>query len=401
MDSPSLLEKERIVSVDIIRGFALIGIFLVNLPTMHSPVFIQGQLGMPPVYEGADRVLRILLDLFVQAKFYTIFSFLFGFGFYIFMSRAEARRTPGKRLFARRLLALLVFGLLHMILFWSGDILSTYAVAGFLLLPFFHRKPATIAAWAVLIMVAFHSLFVSGLSVGSPGAMASANSEPIHEAIDMYQEGSWRELIAFRWLAEIPSSLLNIPFAAVMVLGMFLLGLFAGKRDLFRDVKKHHRLFRTVQIASLLLSLPTLYVIYGLHQSIVSFPAGVDYAKDTFINLNGITMSLFYMSTLALLLQRPTVQQVLAPLRSFGQMALTNYLAQTVITFGFIRLFGLYGQLALWQGTIIAIVLLPLQMVFSYYWLKSFRFGPLEWIWRMFTYLSIQPLRKRSSAVSE
>nr|WP_071393393.1 heparan-alpha-glucosaminide N-acetyltransferase domain-containing protein [Bacillus tuaregi] len=154
MKSTPISSQERILTIDIIRGFALLGIFLVNMPAFHSPALMVSA----PEYNGMDYWLDLLFQMFVQTKFYTIFSFLFGLGFYIFMSRAEQKGLRINRLFSRRLFALLLFGALHLVLLWYGDILHTYAIAGFLLLLFYKRKPKTLLIWAFSLLIAFHAL---------------------------------------------------------------------------------------------------------------------------------------------------------------------------------------------------------------------------------------------------
>ncbi|MDA2645002.1 DUF418 domain-containing protein, partial [Bacillus cereus] len=128
-------QNARIHSLDIIRGIAILCILFANLPTMT---------GLDPFnqagYIGIDKVIRFLVDLFIQSKFYTIFAFLFGVGFYIFMKNTEAKGYAMYRLFIRRLCILLVFGLLHFTFLWYGDILHAYAIAGFILLFFYKRS---------------------------------------------------------------------------------------------------------------------------------------------------------------------------------------------------------------------------------------------------------------------
>ncbi|PDY96059.1 DUF418 domain-containing protein, partial [Bacillus thuringiensis] len=128
-------QNARIHSLDIIRGIAILCILFANLPTMT---------GLDPFnqagYTSTDKTIRFLVDLFIQTKFYTIFAFLFGVGFYIFMKNTEAKGYPMYKLFTRRLCILLVFGLLHFTFLWYGDILHAYAIAGFILLFFYKRS---------------------------------------------------------------------------------------------------------------------------------------------------------------------------------------------------------------------------------------------------------------------
>ncbi len=132
----NISQGERIHSIDIIRGIAVLGIFLVNWPIIAG----VDSRDITGIYEGIDSYIRLFYDMFIQTKFYTIFSFLFGLGFYIFMNRAEAKTDRPKTLFVRRLLILLLFGFLHYVLLWDGDILHTYAITGFFLIFYFTKE---------------------------------------------------------------------------------------------------------------------------------------------------------------------------------------------------------------------------------------------------------------------
>ncbi|MEZ2661639.1 DUF418 domain-containing protein, partial [Aneurinibacillus aneurinilyticus] len=139
---------ERMITLDIIRGFALLGIFLVNMPTFHSPDFIRQLYDLPQNLSSVDKVVNLFFSLFIQTKFYTIFSFLFGLGFYVFMNRVEQKGLKVYRLFSRRLLILFLFGFLHLIFLWYGDVLHAYAIVGFALSLFYKRSNKVILGWA-------------------------------------------------------------------------------------------------------------------------------------------------------------------------------------------------------------------------------------------------------------
>ncbi|WP_353957839.1 hypothetical protein [Lysinibacillus sp. G4S2] len=145
--NPSVTQKERIVSLDIIRGLALFGILFINVAAYQ--VIDEGR--PMPDYSGINGVINTLIEIFIQKKFFSIFSFLFGVGFYIFASRAEARGDKPRWRFARRLLALLLIGIVHIVIFW-GSILAMYAVVGFFLIPFYNAKVSTISKWLFAII---------------------------------------------------------------------------------------------------------------------------------------------------------------------------------------------------------------------------------------------------------
>ena len=214
MKSAPISKQERIITLDIIRGFALLGIFLVNMPAFHSPAFMISH----PDYTGMDYWLDLFLQMFVQTKFYTIFSFLFGLGFYIFMSRAEQKNLHVNRLFSRRLFALLLFGAIHLIFIWYGDILHTYAIAGFLLLLFYKRKTKTLLIWAFSLLFVIHSLlsvqfFIPESTLEEMAATSNADKESkVEEYVDMYENGNYLEWVSYRFQTEVIPILLEDAF---------------------------------------------------------------------------------------------------------------------------------------------------------------------------------------------
>lgn len=155
--NPTPLINKRIGTIDCIRGFALLGIFMVNLPIMLG-IFTTLEKEEVKINQWSE----IFLNLFISNKFFVLFSFLFGLSFFIFMSRAEAKGY-GKKLFARRLLFLLLFGIIHRLFFWTGDVLLLYAVTGYFLLFFYNSKPKTILVWGVSLISVF-TILAHGLA---------------------------------------------------------------------------------------------------------------------------------------------------------------------------------------------------------------------------------------------
>lgn len=171
--------------------------------------------------------------MFIQTKFYTIFSFLFGLGFYIFMTRAEAKTDRPKTLFVRRLLILLLFGFLHYVLLWDGDILHSYAIAGFFLFLFYKRKPRTILIWAIVLLSIFQFLMLIA-TIG----IAFMPKEELGLSLPIMPLEDWVSQIQNRFHAFYANGIgLNVSMLPETV-GLFLLGLYAGKKDIFRRTKE-------------------------------------------------------------------------------------------------------------------------------------------------------------------
>jgi uncharacterized protein len=404
MKSSPVLGKERMITLDIIRGFALFGIFLVNMPTFHSPDFMKSMYGIPNDYSGVDHWIDVFFALFVDMKFFTIFSFLFGLGFYIFMSRAEEKGLRMNRLYLRRIFALLFFGAAHLIGLWFGDILHTYAIAGLLLLFFYRRKIKTIVIWAFSLLFAINALFslmllipASFLEETESASAASMLYGSMEEYLHVYEHGSYIEWVSYRLGTEVPAMLANLIPAMFPVLAMFLFGLAAGKAGIFRDVEGHLPFIKKIRTLSFGISVPLVLVLAMYMTKVWDLGVKQEFAVQVFTSLSGLTLCFFYISSLTLLLRKEKWQQKLRPLGYTGQMALTNYLMQTILSVGLFVGLGFYGDVSLWLGTVICLVIFSLQLAFSTWWLKKFRFGPFEWLWRSFTYLKLQPMAKKET----
>ncbi|WP_232698432.1 DUF418 domain-containing protein [Brevibacillus daliensis] len=364
-----------------IRGFAIFGIFLVNFPT------IMGMADIKPIgyTAGVDATVRFLYDLLIQTKFYSIFAFLFGLGFYLFMKKAEEKGKRMYSLFVRRLLILLLFGVLHLVLLWYGDILHLYALTGFWLLLFYKRNPRTILIWSIGLITSFALLMLSVSSVDLPTGQISLQPAPFNGLLD------YSAVVAER--IKLIGSLLiwNSILYQPEVLGLFLLGLYAGKKEWFRRVPELVGKIRIIQFISLGLSamLAVPMFIYYVNADVY-----VSEQIYGYIHLTGKTLSVFYVCTLMLLYQKQAWRKRLEGFTFVGRMALSNYLGQTffsLLLFSF--LIPNTASIPLWVGTIYCFTMYMLQILFSRWWLARYAFGPMEWLWRCGTYGTIQPLR--------
>lgn len=367
-------EQKRIQTLDVIRGFAVFGIFLVNWPSITGIETLDGT----KTYTGVDACIRLIYDLFIQTKFYTIFSFLFGLGFFIFVTNAIEKTQHPRLLFLRRLSFLFLFGASHYILLWSGDILHSYAISGMFLLLFYKRRPKTILIWSILLLALFQFLiFLIFIFI-------DASTSTVHEIKGMNPLQHWTEQTTDRWERfsgeNIVLNLLYVP----ETLGLFLLGLFAGKIRLFHRIKEWDQPLRRLQITAFLLTLPSWYIIIQHYAYTDVYNSAKVYIP---VLLSGKTLFIFYTITLARLMQHKAWQQVLQPLQYMGRMAFTNYLTQTICT---VVLFGIFApnspELPLLAGLVFCAALYSLQVFWSKWWLSRFRYGPFEYVWRLGTY---------------
>ena len=411
--------RERIATIDVLRGFALLGILLVNMAGFSHPIQLEALPG-----EGInelDTAAAWFIRFAAEAKFYSLFSFLFGLGFTLQMTRAAERRVPDagfRRLYTRRLLWLLLFGVVHGYLIWVGDILFLYALLGFLLLTMRAATPPQLLRRAVLLLGSFVVLiWLSVLPVelarlAPPDTGAAAGMEAsfaqqaavleaqIERAHAVYSSGNFLEITAQR-ASDMLFMYTALLFAVFSVFPMFLIGAWFGKRRIFYNVEQHLPLFRRLLLWGGLIGL-TLNALFASLSALLA-PGELSWRFAAAISAQTIgapALMLFYVAALTLALRQPWGRWLgaLAPL---GRTALTNYIAQsllcTLIFYGYGLAF--FGQINTAAGLALALLIWLAQIPLSALWLRYFRFGPLEWLWRSLTYGEAQPMRKVAADV--
>lgn len=346
--NPSATINERFAFLDLFRGFALLGLPFVNvlsiwyIRTPETPAEFWIQRG---------------LYFFVEARFYTLFTFLFGLGFYIFLSRSAAKSDNGKprvRLYVRRLILLLVIGIIHQF-FQSGEALFYYAAFGLLALPLY-RAPRSV-----------------NLIIGLTGLVVTAAAGV---------------------------KLLTIPFLIV-------LGLAAGQYGLIQAIHKGLHSLRRIWAVSLIGTVvgigamwwaappepmpPFLYMVEDMETQPVLRAA---FIVAHFGVATGPIVSVFYLSTLLMLNRTSAGARLLQPLQAYGRMALSNYIGQTVFLVGIQKIFLGTETTSYVVSTLVSLGIVVVQIIVSNLWMRRFRFGPLEWLWRCGTHWEIVPMRK-------
>ncbi|MGG0459984.1 DUF418 domain-containing protein [Priestia aryabhattai] len=404
MNPSPLPLNERLVVLDIIRGIALLGIFLVNIPAYTSPIFIFQLYNISYRYEGIDAYIDLFLQLFVQGKFFTIFSFLFGLGCGIFLHRAEEKQYFAAALWSRRMAALLVIGLFHLIFLWYGDILHVYAIGGFLLFFFYNRKAKTILLWAIGLLFFFYLLACMQFFIPAH-VLHDVQSEYkfLHEHVFTqylftYRQADYLSWLFYRLNVEVVPMLLNLPFSIFPVFSMLLFGLYTAKKGLVHNIEQNHSFFKKIQLITGAAGFTLTIILAMLKTEILRYEFYQQAAIHLFTSLSGIFLCFFYLTTLLLFLQFSPYASILVLFKYSGTMALTTYLSQTLICLCIVRVFGLYGSLTLTESTIICLVIYTLQLFFNKWWLYYFYYGPCEWLWRSFTYRSFPPLRRNRKA---
>ena len=392
--------QQRIEFVDILRGFAVLGILVANMAG-YSGLSTNVQAWS----DTLDRAILILTRFWVEAKFYSLFSFLFGWGMAVQLARAQARSGRFVPLFVRRMLILLAFGLIHGLFIWSGDILSLYAVYGLLLLAFRNRSERGLLLGTGLALLLSIVVTLPGEAMGAfrdwyQEATAFLRTGALAE--QLYATGTYRQITGLRF-QEVLAGRSWFIYTFGNIFGMFLLGLYVGKRRIFHNIDRHLSLVHKVVWLGLVAGaiFNGLYVWVTLRPHIVP-PDAYMFVSRGARTIGAPALMLFYVSAIILLYRNQTWRQRLAPLAAVGRMALSNYLLQSVLctlifySYGL----GLYGRIDPLLALILTILILVAQIRFSQWWLERYRFGPMEWVWRSLTYGRWQALGRRAATGS-
>ena len=395
--------SDRVVFIDALRGLALFGILMVNLQYMYKPMtdmLISSSQGAPL----HQIVSESFIKFFFEGKFYIIFSILFGFGFWVFLNKSIPDGSSIIPLFRRRLFFLMLFGIAHIVFLWVGDILLYYSLIGFILILFKKAPDKKVKRWSISLVVAppiITALLIAMVWAISQipeakEAMDTGIQESINEmtrevehATATYAGGSFSEIISVR-IKEYLKLLSGSIFIFPVILGMFLLGFLLARKKILTEYLNHLRFFKKLFWWGIGIGIPanTLYALAS-HYSILSIPDGW-MLLETFMHIfGGIAFGLSFISGMAILFAKKKssiFRNFLAPV---GRMALTNYLLHSIIgAFLFYSYgFGLIGQIEVWQGIVLAIVIFSTQVAFSRWWLSRYKFGPFEWLWRSLTYM--------------
>ncbi|MEM7053046.1 MAG: DUF418 domain-containing protein [Pseudomonadota bacterium] len=399
-------EQNRLIHLDVLRGFALLGILLVNFALFTAP--IQSiMLGPDPSLQGIDATANWLVRWLAEGKFYALFSMLFGAGFALTFLKAEQTGASYRGVYFRRLLTLLLIGTAHMLLVWSGDILLIYATLAFIMWLLFSRTPQRrLWKWAIFFfLIPVLLMWLGALSIAAMQAIGgeevaamnaqfeadyAASQAAVAAAATIHAEGSWVENIHQRWQDLIWMAEIAI-FWIPAILGYFLIGRWLLVSRRLIEPQNHVEFFRKWRLWGLLLGLSLSAAgLYAMHDSQLVVPDIPMALGVTLAQVSAILLSLGYLSTVVLSVDK---LRFLAPA---GRMALTNYLVQSLFwTWMFLGYgVGLWGEVPRSLQVLLAFVFFALQIVFSQWWLKRFRFGPAEWLWRSLTYLKAPPMRR-------
>lgn len=479
-----LTNSNRIQVMDLLRGFALIGIIMMNIEWFNRPV--GALLSFDYSLTGFDWASSWLVKVFVEGKFYKLFSILFGMGFAIMLVRAQQADRKFGAWFTRRMLALFIFGMAHLIFLWGGDIIHDYAVGGLLLLGFVlllrtkklakFNKPETFAkvGFTLLLMPLLVSMFAA-LYFGttrdnavitdewqqkiainqqvevllqqekdSPKALAVTNKIAIEEEtastdestkpeedvveidedsmsdeeliahkaqkiferkikrekrvakeITAFTEGSYIEATQYRAQSAIKALANTPPFAFFVCLPLFMVGYWLVASGRMKNPEQHQGFFSVMcwggLSIGLMMSIAGAFIsLHPVAKAAIEVQAG----GQTIFYYGQFVLCAGHIGMFVKLANKAWFLKSFSWLASLGKMALTNYITHSIILtsifYGYAG--GMFGQIARGQQMLIVVAIIFAQVVFCTLWLKFFRFGPLEWLWRSITYMKLQPL---------
>jgi len=423
-------EPQRVVMIDVLRGFAVLGILLVNIAYFAFPVLQADAITwwQQPWLEG---IAILAVDFFCSFKFITLFSMLFGIGLALQNDRAKAAGRPFAGFYARRLGVLLLIGLLHGTLLWYGDILTVYALLGFvaLLCRNFSAKVLLIVAIALFLVPVLGLSGCQALSsgddiqierwtdLGKPiaegireSSASKDDADAFVERLDaflkflddeerIYAEGTFWQQAQHRTIYFVAfNAKLGFLVFGWRCLSMFLLGMFLVRIGVFRS--PHRSAGLSADFVKVGLPLGVGVQTLGFLASWM-YPGSSDAMifHTTCLYVGSVGLTLAYLGIIATLCLRTNWLERMTPLAAVGRMALTNYLGHSIIC-GLIFYshgLGLFGQVNHLTALLIAMGIFVVQWVASPIWLRHFRFGPVEWLWRTLTYGKRQPFVRRST----
>jgi uncharacterized protein len=384
--------RERIQALDVLRGVAVAGILFANVLVFFGLVFLPSERAAAFPTAAADTVARFLERVFIEAKFYSIFSLLFGIGFGLQLARGGDAALPR---FKRRLRILLGIGAVHAVLIWSGDILMLYALLGFTM-PWFARKSdRELLGWTMILLAIPTALSLVALAAwtlfGPAPSQAPSDMTMPAEFLAIFEAvgtGGLKDsfvgnlvMLAGRW-ADLFASM-RFP----KVLGMFVLGLWTARTGLALQPSAHRATLARWSVLGLGVGLPANLMAAWAGEQWAYLPPTPGALLTVAMQAVGVPMlALGYAATVGLLVvDGRRLLNLFAPV---GRMALTNYLMHSVICvvlahgFGF----GLWWRIGASTAMAIAAAIILVQIPLSALWLSRFRYGPVEWIWRRLTY---------------
>lgn len=367
-----IFATNRIALIDALRGFALLGVLLANLSSFAFP-------------DETQSWVNASVSILINTKFITLFTILFGAGFYYQWQRLREFENF-QSFYLKRMFWLFVIGSLHAHLFWYGDILRVYSLCGAALLLFPLLNHRAVLGWAIAFSVPFTAIAFIAQGVTPYLTSYYPESEEISNA---FKHGNYTAVLSMNWYIDpIRHFLKDSVLTVVAALGKMLIGVWLAQRGFFLKPNSFQSMQRTWLLIGATLGIASSVIFWSIQSEYFSIDSPVllwvPFVVSGGLILHGLLyltlfvnwFTKFQNSTLSLLMQ------------STGRMALTNYIVQTflgIILFYGVG-FGLAGKLTSAQMLLCGMVQFALQMLLSHAYLKRFKLGPVEWLWRKLSY---------------
>ncbi|MEN2284444.1 alpha/beta fold hydrolase [Algoriphagus sp. SE2] len=372
--------SKRIEVVDALRGFALLGVLYANIPFG----------GNPPIVSAYDETLHFLYNFLISKKFISIFSMLFGFGFFIQFSRAQEKGIHFNSYFLKRMGLLFLIGCIHSFVLWNGDIIMSYAFGGVFLL--------LLRNWPVkklmILAVIFNVLLTGATFIGNSALGWAVYDYDFAIINDLGLTNSYWEYVKLNWITSPWVNFLNdMPLTLFFTFGNMLIGMALGKIGFFTSDNGFKRLKTGFVVSGVLLGLPASYYFHLIMTGQLALDIPMLWVPFAII-AGMLLQSLAYITLFAALYRVVIFQKILSGFKYVGKTALTNYLSQSVfyliVIYHCTNLFQLYGKLSEPENYLLATLFFILQSIASYFWLNTWRQGPIEYLWKKMSYSTIK-----------
>ncbi|GLX78304.1 hypothetical protein tinsulaeT_16440 [Thalassotalea insulae] len=401
------MPSERLVTIDIIRGVALLGILIMNIQSFSMVFSAYSNPSSFGDINGINFTIYYFSHLFADQKFMTIFSLLFGTGIVLMADNIIKKQGDATKIHYKRMAILALVGLAHAYLLWYGDILFAYAISGMIAYSARKKSPKFLIILGVsLIALCSLVMYAAGISlpyweateIQEVQAFWAPSAEAIKQDI-LANQASWLGQMEIRH--QMAASMQgNLPFYLPRVIGLMFIGMAFYKLNFFGDRFTNRSLLLSGIIA---LTIGLALIIKGnANNFAANWQLSTMFVGSQYNYWGSLTVAYAYIAFLVVFCRTNVFGRVKAMFANVGKMALTNYLSHTLIC-GFIFYgwgLGLYGTVERREQILVVLAIWVFQLWFSSYWMKHFRFGPFEWLWRSMTYGRLQPLRKNQEQLA-
>ncbi|MGM0545404.1 MAG: DUF418 domain-containing protein [Bacteroidota bacterium] len=398
---------ERIHVLDALRGFAIFGIFVINIRVFSGYSYMLDEAKSELLLSDWNAAFDWIHTVFFGGKFYTLFSLLFGIGFAIQFIRASSTDRSFKLHFSRRLFFLLLIGLVHLWGIWFSDILVIYALCGYILLLFkdFSDRGLLWTAFLILLLPGLHALYLQMADGGYTNSLYQMLSEAwtsaelpkasdeyetfqMRDLVEVIQSSSWSTVLSFNYIGPLLRGYVIFLDARLFkVLAVFILGLWTGRQLMLHKLHENRSLLIRIACWGIAIGIP-LNIFYGMDNPTNLHDSTFILAQDALAPFGYVSLTAGYAASF-MLLYRTHLKGIFTRLfNAVGKTALSNYILQSVI--GIVLFYEIGWGMGQYLGsaylTLGVFIVFGFQIIISNIWLKRYRYGPLEWFWRVLTY---------------